>query len=99
MLLHCWLDESSSSRFRPLLKPFCVFSVKEEYVSEAEEEPEEGTLAYEILQHRGTAVIYPLAPQDEQSPAETGGADENGNRTRTPTPLARFFSAFPEPLG
>ncbi|KAL6103784.1 zeb1 [Pungitius sinensis] len=52
--------------------------VKEEYVSEAEEEPEEGTLAYEILQHRGTAVIYPLAPQDEQSPAEPGGADENG---------------------
>ncbi|XP_077955850.1 zinc finger E-box-binding homeobox 1 isoform X1 [Gasterosteus aculeatus] len=55
-----------------------VNGVKEEYVSEAEEEPEEGTLAYEILQHRGTAVIYPLAPQDEQSPAETGGADENG---------------------
>ncbi|KAM8849517.1 zinc finger E-box-binding homeobox 1-like isoform 2-T2 [Spinachia spinachia] len=55
-----------------------VNGVKEEYVSEAEEEPEEGTLAYEILQHRGTAIIYPLAPQEEQSPAETGGADENG---------------------
>lgn len=33
----------------------------------------------EILQQGDTAIIYPEAPEDEQSPAETGGADENGN--------------------
>ncbi|XP_042354080.1 zinc finger E-box-binding homeobox 1 isoform X2 [Plectropomus leopardus] len=48
--------------------------VKEECVSEEEED----TLVDEILQQGDTAVIYPEAPEDEQSPAETGGADENG---------------------
>ncbi|CAK6974787.1 zinc finger E-box-binding homeobox 1-like [Scomber scombrus] len=65
--------------------------VKEECVSEEEEEGEgvEGeeeeeeevvkdALVEEILQQGDTAVIYPEAPEDEQSPAETGGADENG---------------------
>ncbi|XP_074508372.1 zinc finger E-box-binding homeobox 1-like isoform X2 [Sebastes fasciatus] len=52
--------------------------VKEEYVSEEEEEAETDTLVDEILQQGDTAVIYPEAPEDEQSPAETGGADENG---------------------
>ncbi|XP_054482875.1 zinc finger E-box-binding homeobox 1 [Anoplopoma fimbria] len=52
--------------------------VKEEYVSEEEEEAEKDTLVDEILQQGDTAVIYPEAPEDEQSPAETGGADENG---------------------
>ncbi|KAM6989823.1 zinc finger E-box-binding homeobox 1 [Tautogolabrus adspersus] len=47
--------------------------VKEECVSEEEEE-----VVKEILQQGDTAVIYPEAPEDEQSPAETGGADENG---------------------
>ncbi|XP_060901403.1 zinc finger E-box-binding homeobox 1-like [Labrus mixtus] len=47
--------------------------VKEECVSEEEEE-----VVKEILQQGDTAVIYPEAPDDEQSPAETGGADENG---------------------
>ncbi|XP_049453370.1 zinc finger E-box-binding homeobox 1-like isoform X1 [Epinephelus fuscoguttatus] len=48
--------------------------VKEECISEEEED----TLVDEILQQGDTAVIYPEAPEDEQSPAETGGADENG---------------------
>ncbi|XP_029310036.1 zinc finger E-box-binding homeobox 1-like isoform X2 [Cottoperca gobio] len=54
--------------------------VKEEYVSEEEEEEEDekDTLVDEILHQGDTAVIYPEAPDDEQSPAETGGADENG---------------------
>ncbi|XP_070774631.1 zinc finger E-box-binding homeobox 1 [Enoplosus armatus] len=54
--------------------------VKEECVSEEEEEDEDvkDTLVEEILQQGDTAIIYPEAPEDEQSPAETGGADENG---------------------
>lgn len=48
-------------------------------MSEEEEEAETDTLVDEILQQGDTAVIYPEAPEDEQSPAETGGADENGN--------------------
>lgn len=57
----------------------CV-SVKEECVSEDEEEEVvKDALVEEILQQGDTAVIYPEAPEDEQSPVETGGADENGN--------------------
>ncbi|XP_070700687.1 zinc finger E-box-binding homeobox 1-like [Pempheris klunzingeri] len=52
--------------------------VKEECVSEEEEEVVNDTLVEEILQQGDTAIIYPEAPEDEQSPAETGGADENG---------------------
>ncbi|XP_045907403.1 zinc finger E-box-binding homeobox 1-like [Micropterus dolomieu] len=52
--------------------------VKEEFVSEEEEEAVKDTLVDEILQQGDTAIIYPEAPEDEQSPAETGGADENG---------------------
>lgn len=44
------------------------------------------TLVEEILQQGDTAIIYPEAPEDEQSPAETGGADENGNLDNRPTP-------------
>uniref|UniRef100_A0A8C7WMI2 Zinc finger E-box binding homeobox 1a n=1 Tax=Oryzias sinensis TaxID=183150 RepID=A0A8C7WMI2_9TELE len=57
-----------------------VFLVKEECVSDEEEEEEEvkDALVEEILQQGDTAIIYPEAPEDEQSPAETGGADENG---------------------
>ncbi|CAJ1072905.1 zinc finger E-box-binding homeobox 1-like isoform X1 [Xyrichtys novacula] len=51
--------------------------VKEECVSEEEEEVKDA-LVEEILQQGDTAVIYPEAPEDEHSPAETGGADENG---------------------
>ncbi|XP_077414787.1 zinc finger E-box-binding homeobox 1-like isoform X1 [Vanacampus margaritifer] len=40
---------------------------------EVEEEEEE-----EILQNGDTAALYPEAPDDEQSPTEAGGADENG---------------------
>uniref|UniRef100_H3CRA0 Zinc finger E-box binding homeobox 1 n=1 Tax=Tetraodon nigroviridis TaxID=99883 RepID=H3CRA0_TETNG len=52
-------------------------TIKEECVSEDEEEVKD-TLVEEILQQGDTAIIYPEAPEDEQSPAETGGADENG---------------------
>ncbi|XP_028284006.1 zinc finger E-box-binding homeobox 1 [Parambassis ranga] len=53
--------------------------VKEECVSEEEEdEVVKDTLVEEILQQGDTAIIYPEAPEDEQSPVETGGADENG---------------------
>ncbi|XP_035026240.2 zinc finger E-box-binding homeobox 1-like isoform X1 [Hippoglossus stenolepis] len=53
--------------------------VKEEYVSEEEEEEAaKDALVEEILQQGDTAIIYPEAPDDEQSPVETGGADENG---------------------
>ncbi|XP_061587831.1 zinc finger E-box-binding homeobox 1 isoform X2 [Cololabis saira] len=54
--------------------------VKEECVSEEEEEEEDvkDPLVEEILQQGDTAVIYPEAPEDEHSPAETGGVDENG---------------------
>lgn len=55
-----------------------MLSVKEECVSEDEEEVKD-TLVEEILQQGDTAIIFPEAPEDEQSPAETGGADENGN--------------------
>lgn len=55
-----------------------MFLVKEECVSEDEEEVKD-TLVEEILQQGDTAIIYPEAPEDEQSPAETGGADENGD--------------------
>lgn len=54
-----------------------VLLVKEECVSE-EEEAVKDALVEEILQQGETAIIYPEAPEDEQSPAETGGADENG---------------------
>ncbi|CAB1460607.1 unnamed protein product [Pleuronectes platessa] len=57
----------------------CCTTVKEEYVSEEEEEEAaKDALVEEILQQGDTAVIYPEAPDDEQSPVETGGADENG---------------------
>lgn len=56
----------------------CLFLVKEECVSEDEEEVKD-SLVEEILQQGDTAIIYPEAPEDDQSPAETGGADENGN--------------------
>ncbi|XP_018533705.1 zinc finger E-box-binding homeobox 1 isoform X2 [Lates calcarifer] len=52
--------------------------VKEECVSEEEDEAVKDALVEEILQQGDTAIIYPEAPEDEQSPAETGGADENG---------------------
>ncbi|XP_029381464.1 zinc finger E-box-binding homeobox 1 isoform X2 [Echeneis naucrates] len=52
--------------------------VKEECVSEEEDEAVKGALVEEILQQGDTAIIYPEAPEDEHSPAETGGADENG---------------------
>ncbi|XP_068605312.1 zinc finger E-box-binding homeobox 1-like [Brachionichthys hirsutus] len=54
--------------------------VKEECASdeEEEEEEEEDTLVEEILQQGDTPIIYPEAPEDDQSPAEAGGADENG---------------------
>ncbi|KAM6918525.1 zinc finger E-box-binding homeobox 1 isoform 2-T2 [Xenentodon cancila] len=52
--------------------------VKEECVSEEEEEEVKDPLVEEILQQGDTAVIYPEAPEDEHSPAETGGVDENG---------------------
>lgn len=59
----------------------CV-SVKEECVSEEEEDEEvKDALVEEILQQSDTAIIYPEAPEDEQSPVETGDADENGNKT------------------
>lgn len=66
----------------------CVFLVKEECLSEEEEETVKDTLVEEILQQGDTAIIYPEAPEDEQSPAETGGADENGNIY---TPLLAYF--------
>lgn len=70
------------------LKVFRVcFAVKEECASEDEEEVKD-TLVEQILQQGDTAVIYPEAPEDDQSPAETGGADENGNiQSRSSTPF------------
>ncbi|KAM4556079.1 zinc finger E-box-binding homeobox 1 isoform 2-T2 [Fundulus diaphanus] len=54
--------------------------VKEECVSEEEDEEEEvkDALVEKILQQGDTAIIYPEAPEDVQSPAETADADENG---------------------
>ncbi|XP_057713442.1 zinc finger E-box-binding homeobox 1-like isoform X2 [Corythoichthys intestinalis] len=56
--------------------------VKEEFASGEEEDAgeEEGgvKIEEEILQKEDMTVIYPEAPDDEHSPAETGGADENG---------------------
>ncbi|XP_053738466.1 zinc finger E-box-binding homeobox 1-like isoform X2 [Synchiropus splendidus] len=64
--------------------------VKKESLSEGEDDEEDeeedeevekdvkDSLVEEILQQADTAIIYPEAPEDEQSPAETGGADENG---------------------
>uniref|UniRef100_A0A3B4X4N5 Zinc finger E-box binding homeobox 1 n=1 Tax=Seriola lalandi dorsalis TaxID=1841481 RepID=A0A3B4X4N5_SERLL len=53
-------------------------NVKEECVSDEEDEAVKDALVEEILQQGDTAIIYPEAPEDEQSPVETGGADENG---------------------
>uniref|UniRef100_A0A3Q3JV07 C2H2-type domain-containing protein n=1 Tax=Monopterus albus TaxID=43700 RepID=A0A3Q3JV07_MONAL len=53
--------------------------LKEEFVSEEEEEAAvKDALVEEILQQGDTPIIYPEAPEDDQSPAETGGTDENG---------------------
>ncbi|XP_053186043.1 zinc finger E-box-binding homeobox 1-like [Scomber japonicus] len=65
------------------VKEECVSEEEEGEGVEGEEEGEEeevvkDALVEEILQQGDTAVIYPEAPEDEQSPAETGGADENG---------------------
>uniref|UniRef100_A0A3B3X0R6 C2H2-type domain-containing protein n=1 Tax=Poecilia mexicana TaxID=48701 RepID=A0A3B3X0R6_9TELE len=43
-----------------------------------EDEEVKDALVEEILKQSDTAIIYPEAPEDEQSPAETGDADENG---------------------
>uniref|UniRef100_A0A8C6PFG5 Zinc finger E-box binding homeobox 1a n=1 Tax=Nothobranchius furzeri TaxID=105023 RepID=A0A8C6PFG5_NOTFU len=61
--------------------------VKEECVSDEEEEVKDA-LVEEILQQGDTAIIYPEAPEDEQSPAETGDADENG----TPDPFSQLHT-------
>lgn len=53
----------------------------------SEEEEVKDTLVEEILQQGDTAIIYPEAPEDEQSPAETGNTDENGNKARRVTHL------------
>ncbi|XP_076004882.1 zinc finger E-box-binding homeobox 1 isoform X2 [Genypterus blacodes] len=65
--------------------------VKEECVSEEEEEDREGAaeknaMVEEILQQGDTPVIYPEAPDDEQNTPESGGADENG----TPDSLSQL---------
>ncbi|XP_061776794.1 zinc finger E-box-binding homeobox 1-like isoform X1 [Nerophis ophidion] len=64
--------------------------VTEEFVSEEEDEEEEAggeeeeedavtdDLVDGILQKGDTTIIYPEAPDDDQSPAEMGGVDENG---------------------
>ncbi|XP_056148811.1 zinc finger E-box-binding homeobox 1 [Lampris incognitus] len=54
--------------------------VKGEAASEEDEEEEEvkSALVEEILQQGDTAIIYPEAPEEEQSTLETGVADENG---------------------
>lgn len=58
--------------------------MKEECVSEDEDVKD--TLVEQILQQGDTAIIYPEAPEDDQSPAETGGADENGNAQALASP-------------
>lgn len=74
----------------------CVvcFPVKEECVSEDEDVKD--TLVEQILQQGDTAIIYPEAPEDDQSPAETGGADENGTVQAPPStyPLSSFLSSL-----
>lgn len=72
-----------------------MFLVKEECASEEEEEVVKDALVEEILQQGDTTIIYPEAPEDEQSPTETGGADENGN---TPT-LHIILSVMMQMLG
>lgn len=72
----------------------CFFLVKEECVSEDEEEEVKDNLVEEILQQGDTAIIYPEAPEDEQSPAETGGADENGNICTQNTTAQCFCCAY-----
>ncbi|XP_031142083.1 zinc finger E-box-binding homeobox 1 isoform X1 [Sander lucioperca] len=73
------MEDSHGATTSPVL-PYngSLNGVKEEYVSEEEGEADKEPLVEEILQQGDTAVIYPEAPEDEQSPAETGGADENG---------------------
>ncbi|XP_061549545.1 zinc finger E-box-binding homeobox 1-like isoform X2 [Phycodurus eques] len=72
------------------VKVECVSGGEEEEEEEEEDgggrggelEPQCGVkkevVVEEILQKGDTAVIYPEAPDDQQSPAETGGVDENG---------------------
>lgn len=60
-------------------------------MSEEEDEAVKDALVEEILQQGDTAIIYPEAPEDEQSPAETGGADENGNGHTSTETLFLFF--------
>uniref|UniRef100_A0A3Q2PGN6 Zinc finger E-box binding homeobox 1 n=1 Tax=Fundulus heteroclitus TaxID=8078 RepID=A0A3Q2PGN6_FUNHE len=47
---------------------------------EEDEEEVKDALVEKILQQGDTAIIYPEAPEDVQSPAETADADENGNK-------------------
>lgn len=59
------------------------------------------TLVEQILQQGDTAIIYPEAPEDDQSPAETGGADENGTvqALTSPVPLSSSLSSLhPRPV-
>uniref|UniRef100_A0A3B4WS32 Zinc finger E-box binding homeobox 1 n=1 Tax=Seriola lalandi dorsalis TaxID=1841481 RepID=A0A3B4WS32_SERLL len=85
--MKCWIEDrlfNSTYLHSPAAKTIlnfghvCVFLVKEECVSDEEDEAVKDALVEEILQQGDTAIIYPEAPEDEQSPVETGGADENG---------------------
>lgn len=78
------VGELQDRRFRVL-----CFPVKEECLSGDEDVKD--TLVEQILQQGDTAIIYPEAPEDDQSPAETGGADENGS---VQAPTSSFLSSL-----
>ena len=61
----------------------CPFTVKEDCVSDAEDDVSTDALVEEMLQQGDTAVIYPEAPEDEPQRQGTPDAsvhDENGTR-------------------
>lgn len=65
---------------------FCPIPVREECVSDGEDDVSTDALVEEMLQQGDTAVIYPEAPEDEpqrQGTPEASGHDENGTLHNT----------------
>lgn len=79
-----WKDRSVNKFTRDAHRcVFCAFTVKDDCVSDGENDMSRDTLVEEMLQQRDTAVIYPEAPEDErqrEGSPEAAFNDENGTR-------------------
>uniref|UniRef100_A0A3Q1G140 Zinc finger E-box-binding homeobox 1 n=1 Tax=Acanthochromis polyacanthus TaxID=80966 RepID=A0A3Q1G140_9TELE len=79
---HCWdRGESVGGGAAQCWLCVCPFTVKEDCVSDGEDDVSTDALVEEMLQQGDTAVIYPEAPDDEphrQGTPDTSAHDENG---------------------